>query len=122
MYVFLFIMVLLTPAIMILFGKAWQASPPKDINDYYGYRTKRSMLSQDTWNFAHQYFGKLWIWYGVTLIVGSTIAMFIFRSVYEAASIYIIGVQIIILCLPIIPTEQQLKKRFDRFGRKREEV
>ena len=33
---------------------------PKEINYVYGYRTKRSMMNEETWRFANQYFGKAW--------------------------------------------------------------
>nr|WP_330361204.1 SdpI family protein [Oribacterium parvum] len=28
------------------------------MNYVYGYRTKRSMMNEETWRFANQYFGK----------------------------------------------------------------
>ena len=32
--------------------------PPKKINYFYGYRTKASMKSQESWNFAQNYTSK----------------------------------------------------------------
>ena len=33
--------------------------PPKKINYLYGYRTKQSMLNNETWTFANKYAAKL---------------------------------------------------------------
>ena len=35
--------------------------PPKEINGIIGYRTTMSRKNMDTWKFAHDYCGKLWL-------------------------------------------------------------
>lgn len=40
------------PIIMILYGRMMWKHYPKKINNYTGYRTKRSMKNADTWKFA----------------------------------------------------------------------
>lgn len=117
MFLFLLLMVLLTPAIMLIFGALWQTKPPKEVNGIYGYRTTRSMKSKEAWDYAHKYFGKLWIKSGVITMILSIIAMIIFHRNFENASIIIILFQTIIICLAIIPTESSLKKHFDNNGR-----
>jgi uncharacterized membrane protein len=116
MFIFLLVMVMLTPLVMILFGALWRKTPPKEINDVYGYRTTRSMKNKDTWDYAHKYFGKLWFLSGWFLFVFSMVFMFIMKSNYENASIYIIGFQIIIIFITILPTEFALRKNFDQNG------
>lgn len=39
--------------------------PPKNINGLIGYRTKRSMQNQESWDFAQRYAGKVWVISGV---------------------------------------------------------
>ena len=68
-------MVILMPVTMIIFGRCWQKRPPRKINDLYGYRTAMSMKSQETWDFAHRYFGKLWFILGLILLPLSAAAM-----------------------------------------------
>ena len=41
---------------------------PKKINHIYGYRTAMSMKSNETWVFAHPYFGKWWFTIGLFLL------------------------------------------------------
>ena len=67
-WVFMLIMVLLIPITMIVFGRLFSNKAPKDINYTFGYRTKRSMMNMETWKFAHEYIGKLWLICGLTLL------------------------------------------------------
>ena len=39
--------------------------PPKKINYFYGYRTRRSMQNNETWSFANKYAAKLLINFSV---------------------------------------------------------
>ena len=59
-WIFMLITVLLIPLTMIFFGWLLFRKTPKEINYVYGYRTKRSMMNEETWRFANQYFGKAW--------------------------------------------------------------
>lgn len=75
-----------------------------------------SMKNIDTWKFAHQYHSRIWLWSGIALFVLSSLAMFIFKSNYEIASLWIALVQIVVLFLTLIPTEKALRKKFDKDG------
>lgn len=57
---FMLIMDLLTPIIMIGFGRYFLKDAPKEINPVFGYRTAMSMKNRDTWEFVHKYLGKIW--------------------------------------------------------------
>ena len=59
-WIFMLIMVLLIPLTMLFFGWLLFRKIPKEINYVYGYRTKRSMMNEETWRFANQYFEKAW--------------------------------------------------------------
>lgn len=63
-WIFMVCMNLLIPLAMVGFGAVFLRWPPKEINGAYGYRTARSMASQEAWDFAHAYFGRLWKWTG----------------------------------------------------------
>ena len=52
----MFIVTLLIPAVLL----TWYLHPKfKTINNASGYRTKRSMKNQDTWDFAQKYCSKI---------------------------------------------------------------
>ena len=74
-WIFMLVMDLLFPAIMILMGRYFMKSSPKEINYIFGYRTNMSMKNKDTWNFAHKYIGKLWFYLGLLLIPITVIPM-----------------------------------------------
>ncbi|MGX7108662.1 SdpI family protein [Facklamia miroungae] len=42
---------------------------PNKINSLYGYRTKMSMKNKETWQFAHQHSGNVWIKFGLILLL-----------------------------------------------------
>lgn len=51
--------------------------PPKKINQWYSYRTPRSMKNQQNWNFAQQFSTKKMIQGSFVLILSSFIKIFI---------------------------------------------
>jgi uncharacterized membrane protein len=114
-------MLSLTPGIMIGIGLLWRKRPPRDINGVYGYRTTWSMKNQETWDFAHRLSGRIWLYLGVPIEVLSVIVLIVFQTTYKTAlsqvAVIIMGIQIVILCLPIIIVEKALRKNFDKYGR-----
>ena len=92
-------------------------------NSTFGYRTKRSMMNEDTWKFAHSYIGKLWFICGLILLLPSVVVMF-FVFGKEADTVGTIGAILVFIQMfpmigTIIPTEKALKKNFDDYGRHR---
>ena len=122
-WIFMVIMDLMIPVIMIVFGKVFFKNPPKEINMIYGYRTGRSMKNKDTWDFAHRYFGRIWLWGGIVLLPLSLVVM-LFALGRNQDTVGNVGgalcfVQMIPMIGAILPTEIALKKEFDAEGRKR---
>jgi uncharacterized membrane protein len=99
--------------ITLITGYWFRFKPPKTINFIYGYRTKRSMSSQEHWDFAHLYSGKLMLILGVVLFFLALLSLFVKiqleapLSILLAVSICIIGMAIV-----IYKTEKALKNRF----------
>lgn len=79
-WIFCLAMNLLLPVIMLFFGRCFQRKPPETINGVYGYRTARSMKSQQTWDFAHRYCGRLWFRLRLILLPVSTSGKHMCRS------------------------------------------
>ena len=122
--IFMFIMILLIPAVMVGFGAYFMRRAPKKINYVFGYRTAMSMKNEDTWKFAHKLIGKIWLVCGTLLLVGGVVFFFVFTSgknenAASIASLVILGVQLLVLMCSIIPTECALKKTFDENGNRR---
>ena len=122
-WIYMLIISLLIPLTMIIFGRHFMHSPPKEINGSYGYRTSMSMKSRESWDFAHRYFGRLWFILGLMLLPLSAAAMlFLLGESVKAignSSLIIMAFQLLFLIIPIFPTERALKKNFDQFGFRR---
>ncbi len=123
-WIFMLLMCLLFPAIMILMGKIFLKSAPKDINYVYGYRTSMSMKNKDTWEFAHKYCGKVWFYVGLVMLPVSVIPLLFVIGKDEdviglvGGIICFVGVAVIIAS--IFPTEIALNKNFDKDGNKKQ--
>ena len=122
-WIFMVIMDLLVPLTMIGFGRYFLKQAPGAINWVFGYRTEMSMKNKDTWEFAHNYIGKLWYRMGLILLPVSVISMLFVLGKNED----IVGnlgatltmLQLVFLIVPIFPTERALKKTFDKNGNRR---
>ena len=81
------------------------------------------MKNQDTWDFAHLYFGKLWLVCGLVSIPAFLIPICLVlgksEQVISMTSLIVLGLQVILLFATIIATERALKNNFDKFGRPR---
>jgi uncharacterized membrane protein len=114
---------LLIPLLMIIYGYVYSQRAPKKINYFSGYRTRRSMQNKETWDFAHRYFGRLSLVFGLVLMPLTIIAALTFRNT-DVETVGIMGTllmtgQIVFLIILIIPTEIALKKNFDKDGNRR---
>ena len=122
-WIFMLIMVLLIPLTMLFFGWLLFRKTPKEINYVYGYRTKRSMMNEETWRFANQYFGKVWYLCGLISAPLSVIAIAIVFGKEPGTMGTVGGIITMLQMLPligaIVPTESELKKNFDENGKRR---
>ncbi|SDE81581.1 SdpI family protein [Riemerella columbipharyngis] len=50
--------------------------PPKEINYTFGYRTKRSVMNIDNWNFSQIFFAKRWLLVSVVVILTQLVIFF----------------------------------------------
>ena len=122
-WIFMLVMVLLMPLVMLFTGRAFSKNAPKKINPVYGYRTAMSMKNQDTWQFAHHYFGKLWFKMGLWLLV-LTVAAMLPGLGKDADAVGKLGgllclAQLPVMLYTIFPTERALKKTFDKDGNRK---
>lgn len=104
---------LIVPFTMIFIGKVLEKNPPKDINDFYGYRTKRSRKSQKAWDYAQVKCGNTWFKVGIGLVIIAIALNLSIPIKIEILSIVnmVIGLCALILTIPYV--ENKLKKNFD---------
>ena len=122
-WIFMLVCDLLIPLVMICIGTRFVKNPPSRINSVYGYRTARSMKNQETWNFAHETCGRLWVRLGkLSFLPALLAAVLTFGRGIETvsvASIVVVTVQTLVLIGSIFPVERALKRNFDDSGRKK---
>ena len=99
-WIFMFCCTLLIPIIMIIAGNSMRLGKFKTINSIVGYRTRRSMKNQQTWDYA--------------------IAMLLFMG-EDTDHIGVVGsvitvLQMIPLFLSIAIVEKKLREKFDENG------
>ena len=119
-WIMIVITYILIPALMAGAGWMLWKHSPKNINAIYGYRTRMSSLNQNTWRFAQEYAGRLWVRWGIRMMPVSILLLMIFAASGEtAASIagsVLCIVQIIIMLSSISVVERTLNKVFDKQG------
>ena len=112
----------LFPAMMVFFGRWLYKYPPPDINNGFGYRTRRSKASKEAWNFAQVTAGRYWA------VLGKySLPIFVFVSVCISVLVHVLGIDErhyvfffyglialqLMVFLSVVPyTEKQLKARF----------
>lgn len=104
---------LIVPFTMIFMGKVLEKNPTKKINDFYGYRTKRSRKSQKAWDYAQVKCGNTWFKVGIRLVIIAIALNLSIPIKIEILSIVnmVIGLCALILTIPYV--ENKLKKNFD---------
>lgn len=111
---------IILPVVMIVGGIIMNKHCPKRINILVGYRTRRSMKNMDTWKFAHDYCGKLWLKLGwITIILSALILALFYRSdedTLRMTSNVLMIIQFVILLISVYLTERSLKMHFNDDG------
>lgn len=105
------------PVILISFGLYFRKNAPKNINYIFGYRTARSMKNKDTWLFAHNFCGKIWLIGGIIVLILS-IAIMLSVINMDTDTIGYVGagcsfLSIILIIISVFFTENALKKKFN---------
>lgn len=115
-------LVLMLPLLMAGIGRGWKNNPPGQMNGVYGYRTRWSGKSQETWDYAHQRIAALWMKTGVVLLVFSVAALAACWVRAAGELFYIIrsydtGTDSRNACT-IFPVEKGLREHFDEEGKR----
>lgn len=114
MNIFFWIVDLIIPITMIIIGIIFENHPPKEINYVYGYRTKRSMASQEAWDLAHKLCGDAWRTIGIILFIFVVVEKLIVQIDPASLSLINVGISLIALITPIFFIERKLKNRFGK--------
>lgn len=123
MWFFMLFIAIVLPFIMFMSSFYFIAGGPKNINNIFGYRTGRSMINKDTWIFAHEYCGKLWLKVSIVFILASIVIMLCLiktdQRVFVAVGFVIFIAEFITLFFTINKTEKALADNFDIKGNRK---
>jgi len=107
---------LLIPACMLYLGRRLQTRPPRNINMGYGYRSHRSMQSQEAWDFAQVYSGRFWVRVGRPVLAVSLVWMLLLfdRDIgtVGTSAVVLMGIQMLPFLAVIPATERVLRRKF----------
>lgn len=109
--IFFWISDLLIPVVVTAIGVLFRYRPPRRINSLYGYRTHRSMASQQAWDMAHREYGGLCLRVGPALIAFVVIAKLLVPLAPEILSLTLLPFSLAALIVPIFVMERRLKNR-----------
>lgn len=117
---FMFACNMLYSIAMILAGWLMWKHYPKEISSMIGYRTRRSSMNMDTWQFANQHCGKRWWKIGWIMLISTAIVQIPFYGkgddVVGWLTLAISIIECTILVVSIFPTEKALKNTFHEDG------
>ena len=123
MWFFMLFIAIVLPLIMFMSSFYFIAGGPKNINNIFGYRTGRSMINKDTWIFAHEYCGKLWLKVSIAFILTSIVIMLCLiktdQRVFVAVGFVIFIAEFVTLFFTINKTEKALADNFDIKGNRK---
>ena len=101
--------------LLIIFAWYYKAFPPKSINFIYGYRTRKSMRNQETWDFGNKIGAEMMFYTGMATLVVGTVAYFISPTWSLGISGFFL---VVALFEGIFWCEQQLAHNFDKNGKR----
>lgn len=111
-WIFMTCCTLLIPVLMVCAGAALRRGKFSTINPVSGYRTRRSMQNQQTWDYAQRECGRLWMRWGVLmlLLLGKEVP-----TIGTVGGIFTV-LQMLPLLLSIAVIEKKLRRTFDENG------
>ena len=103
----------LSGGIFYLAALVFSKFPPKKINYLYGYRTKASMKSQESWNFAQNYTSKKMKYISLYIFIIGAFSIFLNIELMWSLWLGII-ISILMPVLMILEVEKELKTRYPK--------
>ncbi len=104
---------LIAPVLFIVAGLLLIIKPPKNINDYYGYRTKGSKKTKIHWNLAQKIAGIYLLASGIILVIIAVLALLLIKEEYLFNPFLVFGIiifELLQFIIMIIIVEAKLKK------------
>ncbi|WKD85527.1 hypothetical protein KCTC32516_00868 [Polaribacter huanghezhanensis] len=110
-----YIYVISVNGLLLFFSIVFYFFPPKKINNFYGYRTNKSMKNEEIWHFTNTFFNKTLLKYAAISFALSVLFVFLFSvEITWQPMVFLL----LTLAVSVIKTEQILAKNFDADGKR----
>lgn len=113
---FAWVISLILPLGIVLYGYLYKNVAANKMSNFFGYKTDRTQLSKETWEYANKRVGEIWMKLGGIYTVIVILLLLIFPSQREKPSLLVIALALIVSMIPFPIVEKELKKRFDDKG------
>lgn len=110
------IYVLSTNGILFLLSVIFWKFPPKKINNWYGYRTHKSMLNQQIWEFANTTFNNAFVKYAGFSFLASLVLAYLATGELTWQPMVLVALSILVA---IIKTERSITDNFTEEGKRK---
>lgn len=112
-----FIYILSVNGLLFFISVIFYIFPPKKINFIYGYRTPRTMLNEDIWNYANNLFCVSLLKYSGIAFLAMILMVFVNKSFVNRW--LPMALMVFTLLITIVSIEKKLNKEFDEKGEKK---
>ena len=112
-----YIYVLSVNGLLFLMSIIFNLFPPKKINNFYGYRTPRTIQNQDIWEFANSVFNKTLLSYSAIGFLASMLLTYLYQDFMD--SWFPMAFLFFTLLVCIVKTENLLNQYFDKEGNRK---
>lgn len=102
---------MVVPTFGALFGNWLKKHPPRYGKSRWGYRSKRSQESAESWAYAHRRIGEMWVQVSLILIIAVVLNRLYstLDPIYVTAIDIAAGIACLLAVLPVV--EHELKRR-----------
>lgn len=108
--------VLSTNGILFLLSLVFKFFPPKKINNWYGYRTYKSMQNKDIWDTANSTFNSAFVIYSGLSLLGGVLIAYVSSETLTWQPMVLVFLSIAVC---IVKTENTLKENFTEEGKRK---
>ena len=112
-----FVINFILPIGLMIYGALYKFKALKKTSVFLGYKTTRTLLSQETWEYANKRVGNIWINLGALYTVFVGLYLFLVPSAREKLSVVVFAVGLAIVLYTFFTVDKELDEKFDEEGK-----
>jgi len=110
-----YLYVLSVNGLLLLLSLILYFFPPKKINNFYGYKTNKTIQNEVIWQYANSFFSKhLLLYAGISFVFAMVLAF-----INPIISWQPMAIMLLAIAVCVIKTEQELFNNFDEEGKRK---